>query len=78
MLRLQIISIGKLSDILFWFRKVNIQMQKISGNSIIEIWGGNYINDISCRDEDDKNVEILQIERGSMKDDYIVEFIRKD
>ena len=53
-------------------------MQKISGNSIIEIWGGNYINDISCRDENDKNVEILQIERGSMKDDYIVEFIRKD
>ena len=53
-------------------------MQKISGNSIIEILGGNYINDISCRDEDDKNVEILQIERGSMEDEYIVEFIRKD
>ena len=53
-------------------------MQKISENSTIEIWGGNYINDISCRDENDKNVEILQIERGSVEDDYIVEFIRKD
>lgn len=58
--------------------KVNKKMQKISVYSTIEIWGGKYINDISCRDENDKNVEILQIERGSMEDDYIVEFIRKD
>lgn len=53
-------------------------MKKISKNSSIEIWGGKYINNISCRDENNKNVEILQIERGSMEDDYIVEFIRKD
>lgn len=53
-------------------------MVKISKNSVIEIWGGNYINDVDSRDEKDKNVDILQIERGSMEDDYIVELVRKD
>lgn len=53
-------------------------MQKISRNSTIEIWGRNYINNINIRAENDKNVEILQIERGSTECDYIVEFIRKD
>lgn len=47
-------------------------------NSIIEIWKDAYLNDISIRDERDKNVTILQIERGSSPGTYIVEFVIGD
>ena len=51
-------------------------MVKAYKNSVIEVWGRDYINFVKDRYPEDRNVEIFQIERGSDKDDYIVEFIR--
>ena len=53
-------------------------MVKAYKNSVIEVWGRDYINFIDNRYQEDRNAEILQIERGSDKDDYIVEFIRHE
>lgn len=53
-------------------------MVKTCKNSVIEVWGRDYINFVANRQPEDKNVEILQVERGTDKDDYIVEFIRKE
>lgn len=53
-------------------------MVKRCKNSVIEVWGRDYINFVKDRYSEDRNAEILQIERGSDKDDYIVEFIRHE
>ena len=53
-------------------------MVKVYKNSVIEVWGRDYINFAEDREPADRNVEIFQIERGSDKDDYIVEFIRHE
>ena len=53
-------------------------MVKAYKNSVIEVWGRDYINFVKDRYPEDRNTEILQIERGSDKDDYIVEFIRHE
>lgn len=53
-------------------------MVKTYKNSVIEVWGRDYINFVHDRYPEDRNAEILQIERGSDKDDYIVEFIRHE
>ena len=53
-------------------------MVKTCKNSVIEVWGRDYINFVKDRYLEDRNAEILQIERGSDKDDYIVEFIRHE
>ena len=53
-------------------------MVKAYKNSVIEVWGRDYINFVKDRYLEDRNAEILQIERGSDKDDYIVEFIRHE
>lgn len=53
-------------------------MVKRCEKSVIEIWGRDYINFAEDRQPEDRNVEIFQIERGSDKDDYIVEFIRHE
>ena len=53
-------------------------MVKAYKNSVIEVWGRDYINFVNDRYTEDRNAEILQIERGSDKDDYIVEFIRHE
>lgn len=53
-------------------------MVKTYKNSVIEVWGRDYINFVNDRYPEDRNAEILQIERGSDKDDYIVEFIRHE
>ena len=53
-------------------------MIKRCEKSVIEVWGRDYINFAADREPEDRNVEIFQIERGSDKDDYIVEFIRHE
>ena len=54
-------------------------MVKRSKQSVIEIWSGKYINNVDYRHSEDKNIDIIQIERGSStSNDYIVEFIRHD
>ena len=53
-------------------------MVKAYKNSVIEVWGRDYINFVKDRYPEDRNVEIFQIERGSDKDEYIVEFIRHE
>ena len=53
-------------------------MVKTYKNSVIEVWGRDYINFVKDRYPEDRNVEIFQIERGSDKDEYIVEFIRHE
>lgn len=53
-------------------------MVKAYKNSVIEVWGRDYINFVNDRYPEDRNAEIIQIERGSDKDDYIVEFIRHE
>lgn len=51
-------------------------MKRSLPNSIIEIWGDDYINNIEKRDANDKNAKIIAIERGTCHGDYIVEFVR--
>ena len=53
-------------------------MIKRCEKSVIEIWGRDYSNFAEDREPEDRNVEIFQIERGSDKDNYIVEFIRHE
>lgn len=48
-------------------------MKKSSKKSRIEIWGYKYINNVDKRDEQDRNVEVIQIEPGNSPGDYIVE-----
>ena len=54
-------------------------MVKTDPKSRIEIWGSAYINDrdAGTRKEEDKNVDILQIEPGNSPDDYMVEIVEK-
>lgn len=53
-------------------------MKKILDNSVIEIWGGSYINDLSGRHLVDRRAEIIQIEPGSSDNYYIVEIVREE
>lgn len=54
-------------------------MVKTCKNSVIEIWSDKYINNVYYRQSEDKNIDIIQIERGSStSNDYIVEFIRHE
>lgn len=53
-------------------------MKKILDNSVIEIWSGTYINHLSGRSLMDKRAKIIQIERGSTVNDYIVEIVREE
>ena len=51
-------------------------MVRLRRESRIEVWSSEYINDKSKRQEEDKYVEIIQIEHG-IDDDYMVEVIDK-
>ena len=53
-------------------------MVPIRTDSRIEIWGIRYINNGERRFDVDKNVKIIQIERGTSEDDYIVEVVDKE
>ena len=58
-------------------------MVKTDPKSRIEVWRGEYINNspsstgTTIRTDEDKNVDILQIEPGNSPDDYIVEIVEK-
>lgn len=52
-------------------------MRKLYPNSRIEIWDAFYINDVNRRQDKDKSVDIVQIERGIKDRDYIVEIVEK-
>ena len=45
-------------------------------DAVVEIWNDDYLNNDISRREEDKNIKIIQIERGSVPNDYIVQFIR--
>lgn len=53
-------------------------MKKLLDNSVIEVWSGNYINNLSGRSLVDKRAKIIQIERGSTVNGYIVEIVREE
>lgn len=53
-------------------------MTKLLDNSVIEIWSGRYINNLSGRSLVDRHAKIIQIERGSATNDYIVEIVREE
>lgn len=53
-------------------------MKKLLDDSVIEIWSGNYINNLSGRSLVDRRAEIIQIEPGSSDNDYIVEIVREE
>lgn len=53
-------------------------MKKLLDNSVIEIWSGNYINNLSGRSLVDRRAKIIQIEPGSSDNDYIVEIVREE
>ena len=53
-------------------------MKKILDNSVIEIWSGNYINNLSGRSLVDRRAKIIQIESGSSDNDYIIEIVREE
>lgn len=53
-------------------------MKKLLDNSVIEIWSGRYINNLSGRSLVDRRAKIIQIERGSATNDYIVEIVREE
>ena len=50
-------------------------MKATFDNSRIEIWSAKYINYPKTREEKDKNVRIVQVERSGNANDYIVEVI---
>ena len=52
-------------------------MVRLRRESRIEVWSSEYINDKSKRQEEDKYVEIIQIEHGIDDYDYMVEVIDK-
>lgn len=53
-------------------------MKTTFDNSRIEIWSAKYINYPKIRDEKDKNVRIVQVERSGDANDYIVEVINRE
>lgn len=53
-------------------------MKKLLDDSVIEIWSGNYINNLSGQSLVDRQAKIIQIERGSATNDYIVEIVREE
>lgn len=53
-------------------------MKKLLDNSVIEIWSGRYINNLSGRSLVDRRAKIIQIERGSATNYYIVEIVREE
>lgn len=53
-------------------------MVKRCKQSVIEIWTREYINCVDARQPEDKNADIIQIERGSAIDGYIVEVLRHE
>lgn len=53
-------------------------MKKLLDNSVIEIWNANYINNPPARRLVDKRVKIIQIENGSIPNDYMVEIVREE
>lgn len=53
-------------------------MKKLLDNSVIEIWSGNYINNLSGRSLADRRAKIIQIEPGSSYNDYMVEIVREE
>lgn len=53
-------------------------MKKLLDDSVIEIWSGNYINNLSGRSLVDRRAEIIQIEPGSSDNDYMVEIVREE
>lgn len=53
-------------------------MKKLLDNSVIEIWSGRYINNLSGRSLADRHAKIIQIERGSATNDYIVEIVHEE
>nr|DAW17686.1 MAG TPA: hypothetical protein [Caudoviricetes sp.] len=53
-------------------------MKKLLDNSVIEVWSGKYINNLSGRSLVDKRAKIIQIESGSSDNDYIVEIVREE
>lgn len=53
-------------------------MKKLLDNSVIEIWSGNHINNLSGRSLADRRAKIIQIEPGSSYNDYMVEIVREE
>jgi hypothetical protein len=53
-------------------------MKKLLDNSVIEIWSGRYINNLSGRSLVERHAKIIQIERGSATNDYIVEIVHEE
>lgn len=53
-------------------------MKKLLDDSVIEIWSGRYINNLSGRSLVDRHAKIIQIERGSATNGYIVEIVREE
>ena len=51
-------------------------MKQIRNDSIIAVWSRNYLNCPQNRDDEDKDVTIMQVEH-SIGDDYLVEFVKK-
>lgn len=51
-------------------------MKQIRNDSIIAVWRRNYLNCPQNRDDEDKDVTIMQVEH-SIGDDYLVEFVKK-
>ena len=52
-------------------------MVKTAQDSVIEVWGYEYINNPQKRQNEDEHAEIIQIEHG-YNDDYMVEVIRHE
>ena len=52
-------------------------MIKRMGDSVIEVWGMNYINDPLNRAREDVDAEIVQIEVGN-DGNYMVEVVRQN
>lgn len=54
-------------------------MIKTRSDSRIEIWSANYISKLNERFDEDKNVDIIQIEPGNGDNKgYIVEVVNKE
>lgn len=51
-------------------------MKKIRNDSVLEIWSGAYINDVTSRLPEDINAEIVQISLGNAVGFYIVEVVK--
>lgn len=54
-------------------------MVAIHGNSTLEVWSAQYINERSEREPNDREARILQIEECiAVPGDYLVEVLRDD